>query len=239
MSRTVPAPSAVPRREGDVEVDLSGYQAVHRALLTDLAELTAAVDAVASAGGSPSSAGAGAVATYVRELCTVTRDHLDWEDREVWPLLASSAGPAVDLSDLTDDHAVLSPLLALARSTSGALADDPGDATRVAALAGRLAELRDLLTEHVADEEAAVLPAIRQYVSVADYRRAERAAFAGVTPAQRVWLLGWLDLHDASTALAAAGSATWLHQQSLLAALPVARAAFRRRRAQALSLGTA
>ena len=237
MSRTVPAPSAFPRRDGEPEVDLAGYQAVHRALLTDLAELTAAVDRVRSAGGSPSGAGASSFATYVRELCTVTRDHLDWEDRAVWPLLASSAGPAVDLSDLTDDHAVLAPLLARARSTSAALADSPGDGARLTALAGGLAELHDLLAEHVADEEAMVLPAVRRYVSVGDYRRAERASFGSATPAHRVWLLGWLDHHDAGAALAGAGLAGGLPGAAPRVALPVARAAFRRRRAQALTLG--
>ena len=188
MTSTVPAPSAVPHGEGEPEVDLSGYLAVHRALLTDLAEACAAVDRVAGAGGSRAAAQASALTTYVRELCTVTRDHLDWEDRLVWPLVAASAGPAVDLSDLADDHAELAPLLARALATSAALADDPGDAGRAAALAGALGELRELLAEHVADEERAVLPAIRQYVRTGDYRRVQRAAFAAGSPEHRAWL---------------------------------------------------
>ena len=188
MTSTVPAPSAVPGGEGEPEVDLSGYQAVHRALLADLAEACAAVDRVAGAVGSPPAAQVSALTTYVRELCTVTREHLDWEDRLLWPLVAGSSGPAVDLSDLADDHAVLAPLLARALSTSAALAEDPGDGARVDALAGALAELRELLAEHLADEERAVLPAIRQYVRAGDYRRVERAAVAAGSREHRSWL---------------------------------------------------
>ena len=87
-------------------------------------------------------------------------------------MLAASAGPHVDLTQLSDDHAALDPALDRLRASADAFRARPAE-DAATALAVELAELRDTLTGHIGDEEASVFPVIERHVSVADWAAVE------------------------------------------------------------------
>ncbi|MBU2666237.1 hemerythrin domain-containing protein [Actinoplanes bogorensis] len=148
----------------------TGLLLAHRAMLRDLdrcAELTAGL-----ARNSPrlDRKRAAAIAGYLSDFCDSIHHHHSAEDEVLWPVLERAAGAHVDLTELTDDHAVLDPKLA--RIRSGAAALKAGHIVS-AELAADLADLRDTLHEHIADEERTIVPLIKQYVSDDDWNRVE------------------------------------------------------------------
>ena len=192
--------TVTPRRAGDPRPDTLGMRLSHRAMIKDAHRLTALLQALAAAPAEP--ARASAVARYVTDYCDSIHHHHSAEDDILWPVLAASAGAHVDLAELSDDHAALDPLLDRIRAGATAFAARPADEDAATALAVDLAELRDLLDEHIADEEASVLPAIEEHVSVKDWaavegeiRKRARLAFeaprvvAVVTPAEQAALV--------------------------------------------------
>ena len=174
-----PTPFPVtPRRDGDPVPDVLGMRLAHRAMLRDAGRLTTLAGRLAdgllpSARPPDGERRAGAVARYVRDWADSVHHHHVAEDEVLWPVLLTSAGPHVDLSELGDDHRALDPMLARLRTAADAFAAHPAE-ERAAALAGELAELRDALTEHVAEEEAQVFPLVRAHVSVRDWAEVER-----------------------------------------------------------------
>jgi hemerythrin-like domain-containing protein len=167
---TATAPFRVrPRTDGDPVADVLGMRLAHRAMLRDAVRLTArAEQAAAGATVDPR-----AVADYVRDFADSVHHHHSVEDEILWPVLVESAGPHVDLTELSDDHAALDPMLSRLRSCADAFAARPGEDSATA-LATALAELRDTLTEHIGEEEAAVFPVIERHVSVADWAEVEK-----------------------------------------------------------------
>lgn len=191
--------SVTPRSAGDPRPDTLGMRLAHRAMLRDAARLPALLQHLAAATAAP--ARARAVAGYVDDFCDSVHHHHSAEDDVLWPVLAASAGAHVDLAELSDDHAALDPLLGRIRAGAARFRTAP-DEDAATALAVDLGELRDVLEEHIADEEASVLPAIEEHVSVADWREVEaeirtRAkltfeaprVLAVVTPEERAVLL--------------------------------------------------
>lgn len=165
--------TVTPRQAGDPRPDTLGMRLAHRAMLKDAHRLTALLQQLAA---SPATHGrAGDVAGYVADFCDSIHHHHSAEDDVLWPVLAASAGPHVDLAELSDDHAGLDPLLDRIRAGARAFAARPQDEDTATALAVDLAELRDTLDEHIADEEASVLPAIEEHVSVKDWAAVEGA----------------------------------------------------------------
>ena len=110
---------------------------------------------------------------YVDAWAASVHHHHTTEDELLWPVVLTSAGRHVDLSELRDDHAALSPALDRLRRSAAALAARPDEDTATA-LAVELAELRDALDEHVREEEALVVPVVQRYVSVRDWQALER-----------------------------------------------------------------
>ncbi|MCF6743968.1 hemerythrin domain-containing protein [Blastococcus sp. KM273128] len=162
-----------PRTEGDPRPDTLGMRLAHRAMLRDVRRLTDRLQQVA-AGRTPVDAWrARGIAGYVADYCDSVHHHHSAEDDVLWPVLAASAGPSVDLGELSDDHAALDPLLERIRAGAAAFAARPADEDTATALAVDLAELRDTLEEHIADEEASVLPAVEEHVSVRDWAAVE------------------------------------------------------------------
>lgn len=168
---TAPIPVR-PRRDGEPVPDLLGMRLAHRAVLRDAARLSELAERLAAGTGALGQHRAVAVAAYVRDWADSVHRHCAAEDELVWPVLASSAGPSVDLSELRDDHAALEPALERLRRAGDAFAARPGEDTATA-LAVELAELRDALVEHVGDEEAVVLPALERWVGARDWRRVQ------------------------------------------------------------------
>lgn len=148
----------------------TGLLLAHRAMLRDadrLADLTARL---AERGTPVDPKRAAAIGAYLTDFCDSVHHHHSAEDDLLWPLLEASAGAHVDLTELSDDHSVLDPKLAAIRAGARALRDTG----RVpAALAADVADLRNVLHEHIADEERTIVPLIRRYVPAADWEAME------------------------------------------------------------------
>lgn len=163
-----------PRREGDPVPEVLGMRVSHRIMLRDAARLTALAEQLAAGATTADRRRSGAVAAYVRDWVDSVHHHHTVEDELLWPVVVASAGPHVELSELSDDHAALDPALDRLRRVSSAFAARPDEDTATA-MAVELAELRDALAEHVREEEDVVLPVVQQYVSVRDWDAVERA----------------------------------------------------------------
>ena len=167
MTTTAPFP-VTPRRDGDPVPDVLGMRLAHRTMLKDAARLTTRAEQLAAGtrGDVP------AFAAYVRDYADSVHHHHSVEDEILWPVIVESAGPHVDLSELSDDHAALDPMLDRLRAAADAFAARPGE-DAATALATALAELRDTLTEHIAEEERDVFPVIERHLSVRDWAQVE------------------------------------------------------------------
>ncbi|MFF5293126.1 hemerythrin domain-containing protein [Paractinoplanes globisporus] len=147
----------------------TGLLLAHRAMLRDLdrlAELTAAL----AGGGNLDRRRAAAIAAYLSDFCDSLHHHHRAEDDVLWPVLERRAGVHVDLTELTDDHGVLDPKLTRIRAGARDLARRQVVSPELAA---DLADLRDTLTEHIADEERTIVPLIKQYLSDEDWATVE------------------------------------------------------------------
>ncbi|MFC7533582.1 hemerythrin domain-containing protein [Actinoplanes sp. GCM10030250] len=152
----------------------TGLLLAHRAMLRDL-DRCAALAASLAAGFAVNShkldrKRAAAIADYLTDFCESIHHHHEAEDKVLWPVLERAAGAHVDLTELTDDHAVLDPKLARIRAGAAALKSVH---TVSPELAADLADLRDTLHEHIADEERTIVPLIKQYVSDEEWNRVE------------------------------------------------------------------
>ncbi len=150
----------------------TGLLLAHRAMLRDLDRLAGLAGELAAGSARLDRKRATAVADYLSDFCDSIHHHHSAEDDVLWPVLERSVGAHVDLTELTDDHAVLDPKLARIRSGAAALR-----ARQVMSpeLAADLADLRDTLNEHIADEERTIVPLIKRYVSDDEWNRVEAA----------------------------------------------------------------
>jgi hemerythrin-like domain-containing protein len=166
----------VPAASVDARPNVLGFRLAHRAMRGDVRRLADLADRI-GAGVVPYDTGrAQALARYLYGVCTGIHHHHDVEDRALWPVLERAAGAEIDLTELSDDHSALDPLLDQARAAVAALAAAPADRAPAQRLACVLASLRDLLDEHIDDEEETIFPIIERYVSVADWQKVEAAA---------------------------------------------------------------
>jgi hemerythrin-like domain-containing protein len=153
--------------------DTLGMRLAHRTMLRDARRLTELAEALAAGSTTADAARGTAIGRYVADYCDSIHHHHSVEDDILWPVLAASAGPHVDLAELSDDHAALDPLLDRLREAGTTFAARPANEDAATALAVELAELRNVLEEHIADEEASVLPAIEEHMSVRDWEAVE------------------------------------------------------------------
>ncbi len=154
----------------DARPNLIGFRCAHRTMRGDARLLARAISAVADAAEPCDQARAEAIAEYVAKVCTGIHHHHRLEDDRLWPILERSAGAIVDLSELSEDHGQLDPLLDEITETARMFARDRTAAPR---LAKSLGELADLLDEHIEEEERTIFPIIDAYVSVEDWNRLE------------------------------------------------------------------
>ncbi|SHN44027.1 hemerythrin domain-containing protein [Cryptosporangium aurantiacum] len=162
-----------PRNPGDPVPDTLGLRLAHRVMLADAARLAALVEDIAAGQTRCDRPRARAIAAYLVSFCDSVHHHHTVEDAVLRPVVEASAGSRIDFTGLTDDHAELDPRLDQLRVAAAAFAAEPDEDTATTLAVG-LAELRDLLSEHIADEEAALLPIIEAYVSVANWDGVER-----------------------------------------------------------------
>jgi iron-sulfur cluster repair protein YtfE (RIC family) len=143
---------------------------VHRAIRQDLRRLAACLAEIAGRGAPPSQARA--IGRYTAALLAEIRAHHENEDEVLWPVITATAGQAVDLAPLTDDHRAIE---AAAGRVSQALAPFTGEPGPFAVkLCASVSELRDMLDEHIADEEEQILPVMRRYLPSEAYRWCEK-----------------------------------------------------------------
>src|SRR5206468_2053056 len=108
----VPQPpfAVTPRRAGEPEADLTGFVLIHRALRSGARMLADATTGIAK--GEPCSrerqrAIVQVALSVLHEIAT----HHEREDDVLWPVIVASAGDAVDLVPLSDDHSELHKVL--------------------------------------------------------------------------------------------------------------------------------
>ncbi|MGI5184619.1 hemerythrin domain-containing protein [Dactylosporangium sp. CA-152071] len=159
--------------------NLVGITVNHRSMRGDARRFAALLRDVADGRTANTPARAKAIAGYLETLCDGIHHHHQAEDDVLWPVLEASAGAEVDLRELTEDHRQLDPLLDAIRRDARALAVTPGDRDAAERLAGALGVLRDMLDEHIEDEERTLFPVIHRYVSDADWNKVEAAVRKG------------------------------------------------------------
>ncbi|GAA0396383.1 hypothetical protein Acor_49160 [Acrocarpospora corrugata] len=177
-----------PRRPGDPEVNLTIYGVAHRAMRQGARELAALAHTLRDGTVPLTPARAKALAEYVRLMTEEIHLHHHGEDTVGWPIIQASAGHAVDLEPFTADHDQLDPILDRLRRASTLLVTHPGDLTARETLATDSTVLRDLLDEHIDEEERDIFPIIRTYVSVADFQSWEHQMMTNY-PKKNLWFL--------------------------------------------------
>jgi hypothetical protein len=127
------------------------------------------------------------------------RAHDESEETIIWPVIAATARQAVDLTPLTDDHQAIEAASGRASQVLACLAAEPG--TYGVALRASLAELRDMVDEHIADEEARLIPAMRRYMTAGAWRWCERQILRTAAPPGLRFTMPWLARHAAESEL--------------------------------------
>jgi Hemerythrin HHE cation binding domain len=162
----------------------------HRAIRQDLRRLGACLGELASDG--VPAARAGAVCRYTAALLTEIRTHQQGEDEILWPVIGATAGPAVDLAPLTDDHQAIE---AAAGKASRALGRAGAEPAALGGLRSAVAALSCMLDEHIADEEAQVVPAMRRYLTAGAFLWCEKQIWRKPPLRDRVFTVPWLARH--------------------------------------------
>jgi iron-sulfur cluster repair protein YtfE (RIC family) len=204
------------RTAQEPEPDLTSIVVIHRAIRHDLRRLAACLAEIPDRG-APSSQ-AHAIRRYAAALFAEICQHLDNEDGILWPVIAATAGQAVDLTPLTDDHQAIEAAFGRAFQALASFRtnpEPPGD------LHASVTELRDMLDDHITDEEQQILPAMRRYLPAEAYRSCEKQ-IQRKTPLAGIWFTApWLARHahpdELSRPLAACG---WPGRILLAAARP-------------------
>ncbi len=173
------AGTTAPERADDSTPDLLGITLAHRAMITDLLRLTDLAEAVRDRDVICTPGHARAISHYIELLCDSIHHHHVCEDTVMWPVIQSSVGDHLDLSELTEDHAALEPRLAQLRARAAAFRLSMGDRQIGGLMALELGELAALLTDHVNDEEIELFPLITAHVSVQDWASVEAAVRDG------------------------------------------------------------
>lgn len=157
---------------------------VHRALRRELGALPGLVRDAADA------ARRRRVADHAREVLEFLHTHHHGEDELLWPLLRERAPLEGDLVQRMErQHRSVAAALGTVDSALGpwAASGDPATAERIAtAIEGML----DVLLEHLAMEEAHILPLVARYITPAEWAELGKHGMAATPPQRRMVLLG-------------------------------------------------
>lgn len=234
------APPADPRADPDrtdpdrtdgrpTPADLAPLRAADRAMLRDVRRLTELADGLAAGTIAVPERRALALADWVERVCEEIRHRHEAEETLLWPVLERHAGRTLDLSGLRDDHVALLGLLGeVRRSTRAVVAAllvrptavaTAADFARMRTLARQLAELGELLDEHVDDARRELADALDR-VPRESWRRATRALHGtapdpGFTAARAREVARREEVDAVDTALGGRGLAGPLARRSL------------------------
>jgi hemerythrin-like domain-containing protein len=175
------------RTAREPEPDFTVMVVTHRAIRHDLRRLADCLGGRSALGGPASRDRA--LRRYTAALLDQIRAHHRREDDIVWPVIAATAGQAVDLTPLTDDHQAIN---AVASRASEALASPAADEDVLAELRAPVSELRDMLEEHIADEEEQIFPAMRRYLPADAYRWCQKQIRRKASPPGLRFTAPWL-----------------------------------------------
>lgn len=191
MSVTTSPTAVHPRKPGDPQPDLTLYTVAHRAMQRGAHDLASLAEHLRAGRDRLTRDRARALATYVSMFCDDVHLHHHGEDTIGWPIIAASAGDHVDLAPLSADHDQLDPMLDDLRTAAQRLRDDQRDPEALQTLAVQAVALRDMLDEHIGEEERDVFPIIREYVSAQDLARWEQAVMADYPKGNLWFLIPW------------------------------------------------
>jgi hemerythrin-like domain-containing protein len=198
-------PTLRPRTSRDAEPDLDSLVVTHRAIRQDLGRLADRLTVMSRGRVKPVQARA--VSRYTAALLAAIRAHHENENDIIWPLIAATARQAVDLAPLADDRLVIEEAWGRTQRALTCFAAEP--AVGIAALQASISELRDLAGEHIADEEAQLLPAMRRYLPAEAYQWAEQQIMRHCVAPGLGFTAPWLARHarhgELRPLLAAAG----------------------------------
>lgn len=179
------------RSPGDPVPDVGSLVLIHRAIRLDLARFAALLDSIGDR--VPRSGQLRALHRYTLALLGAILIHLDNEDSFIWPVIAATARQAVDLTPLADDHQAIRAATSRVGHALACFTARPH--VHVVALRTAIADLRDLLDEHIGDEEAQLLPAMRRYLPDDAYRWCEKQILRKTALADLMFTLPWLARH--------------------------------------------
>ena len=176
--------------------DQSAYLLMHAAIRVELDRLAEFAASLAAGRRRPGPRQLAALRDHVADVIDTIHHHHTGEDGFLWPMLREAVGPTAELEALSGDHGELDPLMdrigtALEQLATGGVADAP---------AGRLAEaavrLRDLMVEHLAEEEAVVVPIVAEHISPRRHAAMEKAMRKAL-PIRMGFVLPWVMAADA------------------------------------------
>lgn len=155
------------------DADLLGIRLAHRAMRRDASRLVALCTGLGDGTESPDAKQVAAISEYVHLFADSIHHHHTTEDDVLWPKVVASVGPHIDLSDLTEDHEALDPLLDELRAAADGLPDS------LPRLTAALVQLKYELDEHIEDEERTIFPLITEHLPLAEWEAVENAARTG------------------------------------------------------------
>ncbi len=167
-----------PRSAGDPEADLTTFRILHRAMRGEVRKLAALTAGQGEAPFPPEREAA--IQSLLAPLTADIHGHHAKEDQVLWRVVAASAGAAIDLLPLSEEHAEIDPCLDRVRAGRGR------------ERAEALAELRDLLDEHIVEEEAVLFPVMLRYVSAEDFAACEKQFKKGASLSHAKFLLPFI-----------------------------------------------
>ncbi|MFF5233669.1 SRPBCC family protein [Dactylosporangium sp. NPDC000521] len=180
--------------------DQSGYLLMHAAIRVELDRLASFAQDFAAGRRRPGPRQLTALRDHIGDVIDMIHHHHVGEDRFLWPMLHDAVGPSAELDALSDDHGDLDPLMDTIRA---ALQEGPGGAADLADAAVRL---RDLMTAHLAEEEAVVVPIVAEHISPKRHAAMEKAMRKAL-PIKMGFAVPWVMSADAELARTALRSA--------------------------------
>lgn len=183
------SPSTMPARPQTEEMVI-----VHNVFRTHLAALPALIHDVADGDRER----AVVLTDWLGELITGLHHHHVGEDELMWPLLVSRAPADTALVlKMEEQHGRIADLVSVVHSQSGVFASN-GARPAGAALAASIAELNEVLAEHLGEEEAQILPIVEQVMTPAEWKMLADRGNASIPKERRLVFLGFM-LHSANT----------------------------------------
>ncbi|MEV4516736.1 SRPBCC family protein [Dactylosporangium sp. NPDC049525] len=177
--------------------DQSGYLLMHAAIRGELARLAEFAVSLNEGRRRPGPRQLAALRAHVGDVIDAIHHHHVGEDDFLWPMLLEATGPSPELDALSGDHGELDPLMDLIRSALDGLMN--GDQNAKAQLADAAVRLRDLMVEHLAEEEAVVVPIVADRITPARHAAMERAMRKAL-PVRMGFVVPWVMAADADLA---------------------------------------